>query len=207
VRDYPRLRLPLISCLLKRSWHTLPESARRRIVALRPKAILSDPARGGGSHRRVPRRGIICPVGCRRAFRLIPALLLNSAALFPPTPWRRVGRRLGGAARQRDEEHQQVKPDAIISAAAKRGREGGSPLQKLSSAGKFHDVWLDELAMKFLTKNTSIAVTRDLVAAPALPRQRRQQVQPPAPRSSAPCWPCARRRSHSATCPRQQRPS
>jgi hypothetical protein len=66
-------------------WAT-PKSARRRIVALRPKAILGDPARSGGPHGGVPSRGIVGPVRSRRAFRLIPALLLDSDALFPPAP-------------------------------------------------------------------------------------------------------------------------
>jgi hypothetical protein len=41
---------------------------------------------GGGPDGGVPSRGIVFPVGGRRAFCLIPALPLNSDALFPPAP-------------------------------------------------------------------------------------------------------------------------
>jgi hypothetical protein len=72
--------------MLARGMEWTPRSAPRRIVALRPKAILGDLARGGGSHGGVPSRGIVGPVGSRRAFRLIPALLIDSDAGFLPMP-------------------------------------------------------------------------------------------------------------------------
>jgi hypothetical protein len=45
------------------------------------KPLYGDPARGGGPHRSVPGRGIVGPVRSRRAFRLIPALLIGTRSV------------------------------------------------------------------------------------------------------------------------------